>query len=145
MYSFADLLSEVNQTAEWDGVRNYQARNFLRDQIQIGDGVLFYHSNTKPMGVVGTAVVVRDGYPDNTAWDPRSDHPDPRSTPSNPTWYMVDIQAEQAFPNPVILSHIKATPELAVMVLVTNSRLSVQPVTEQEWKIIIRLGNTNAT
>ena len=93
-YSFKDLLNEENKTAEWDGVRNYQARNFLRDDIKKGDEVLFYHSNAKPIGVVGTAKVVREGYPDHTAWDPESEHPDPKSTPSKPIWFMVDIQAE---------------------------------------------------
>ena len=76
-YSFSDLMSEEDQTAEWDGVRNYQARNFLRDEVKVGDRVLFYHSNVKPPAVVGTAVVVRDGYPDDTAWDPDSEHPRP--------------------------------------------------------------------
>ena len=90
-YSFADLMDEPKQTAEWDGVRNYQARNFLRDEIKEGDYVLFYHSNAKPTGVVGTAVVVRNGYPDHTAWDPNSEHPDPKSSPEKPIWYMVDL------------------------------------------------------
>ena len=139
-YSFGDLLSESDQTAEWDGVRNYQARNMLRDQIKPGDGVLFYHSNASPTAVVGTAVVVREGYPDDTAWDPTSDHPDPRSTPENPAWYMVDIKAEAAFPHPVTLGEIKSTSGLETMVLVKNSRLSVQPVTAEEWHIIRALG-----
>ena len=83
-YSFDDLKSETDSTAEWDGVRNYQARNLLRDNIKSGDRVIFYHSNSKPPGAVGTAVVVRDGYPDFTAWDLDSDHPDPRSTEESP-------------------------------------------------------------
>ena len=87
-YSFDDLRSETDSTAEWDGVRNYQARNLLRDDIKTGDRVIFYHSNSKPSGAVGTAIVVRDGYPDFTAWDPNSDHPDPRSTEDNPIWFM---------------------------------------------------------
>ena len=139
-YSFADLQSEKDQTAEWDGVRNYQARNLLRDEIKVGDGVLFYHSIVKPMAVMGTAVVVRDGYPDDTAWDPESEHPDPRSTRDNPVWYMVDIKAEDEFAEPVTLSEIKSTPGLENMALVKNSRLSVQPVTPDEWEIIVNLG-----
>ena len=139
-YSFADLQSEPDQTAEWDGVRNYQARNILRDEMKAGDGVLFYHSNTKPMAVVGSAVVVREGYPDDTAWDPSSNHPDPKSTPDNPLWYMVDIKAEAGFARPVTLPEIKSTPGLENMVLVNRSRLSVQPVTPEEWRIIIDLG-----
>lgn len=83
-YSFSDLLKEPDQTAEWDGIRNYQARNLLRDELKVGDGVLFYHSSTDPLAVVGTAVVVRAGHPDHTAWDPSSDHYDPKSTPDNP-------------------------------------------------------------
>ncbi len=96
-YSFSDLQGEDDGTAEWDGVRNYQARNTMRDDMKVGDGVLFYHSNVKPMAVVGTATVVREGYPDDTAWDPSSDHPDPKSTPDKPLWYMVDIKAESEF------------------------------------------------
>ena len=139
-YSFADLMAEEAQTAEWDGVRNYQARNFLRDGVKVGDGVLFYHSSAKPTAVVGTAVVVRDGYPDDTAWDPSSDHPDPRSTPDKPIWYMVDIKAEAEFTHHVTLAEIKSTPGLDDMVLVRASRLSVQPVRPEEWQIIVAMG-----
>ena len=140
-YSFADLMSEPDQTAEWDGVRNYQARNFLRDQVQEKDGVLFYHSGAGNTAVVGTAVVTRAGYPDDTAWDPDSDHPDPKSTPDNPIWYMVDIKAEAPLTSPVPLATIKLTPGLENMALVKNSRLSVQTVSADEWKIIVALGN----
>ena len=139
-YSFDDLKNERNSTAEWDGVRNYQARNLLRDEIKVGDEVLFYHSNSKPSAVVGTAKVVRNGYPDFTAWDPNSDHPDPKSTEENPIWYMVDIQAGETFRNPVSLSDIKVTTELLDMVLVRNSRLSVQPVLESEYIKVISMG-----
>ena len=143
-YSFADLMAEPDRTAEWDGVRNYQARNTLRDDIKEGDGVLFYHSNAKPTAVIGTAVVVRDGYPDHTAWDPDSDNPDPRSTPDNPVWFMVDIQAVEAFEAPVPLAEIRKTPGLENMALVKNSRLSVQPVTAEEWRIVTGLGGARA-
>jgi predicted RNA-binding protein with PUA-like domain len=139
-YSFDDLLNEEDQIAEWDGVRNYTARNTMRDDMQVGDGVLFYHSNAKPTAVVGYATVVKSGYPDDTAWDPDSEHPDPRSTPDNPVWYMVDIKAENKFRSPVTLQQIKAHGDLKDMVLVNNSRLSVQPVTNREWKIILTLG-----
>ena len=142
-YSFEQLKSEVDQTAEWDGVRNYQARNLLRDQIKVGDGVLFYHSNAKPTGVVGTATVVRSGYPDFTAWDPSSDHPDPKSTEDNPIWFMVDIKAGITFKKIVTLKAIKSNNLLNDMVLVNNSRLSVQPVTKSEFDII--LGMSGAT
>ena len=139
-YSFDDLLNEDDQTAEWDGVRNFQARNILRDEMKPGDGVLFYHSNAKPTAVVGTAVVAREGYPDDTAWDPSSDHPDPRSTPDKPIWYMVDIKAEAEFTHQVTLAEIKSTLGLDDMVLVRASRLSVQPVRPEEWQIIVAMG-----
>jgi predicted RNA-binding protein with PUA-like domain len=139
-YSFADLNNEINATAEWDGVRNYQARNFLRYEINVGDMVLFYHSNSKPSAVVGTAIVVKDGYPDYTAWDTSSKHPDPKSSEENPIWYMVDIQASSSFNYLVSLAKIKSVPLLADMVLVRNSRLSVQPVTKSEYEIICSLG-----
>ena len=139
-YSFSDLLGEEDQTAEWDGVRNYQARNTLRDEMKIGDGVFFYHSNAKPTAVVGTAVVVREGYPDHTAWDPLSEHPDPKSTPEKPIWYMVDIKAQTRFSCPVTLSEIKGVSSLENMVLVNRSRLSVQPVSIEEWEIINEMG-----
>ena len=125
-YSFTDLMGEDDHTAEWDGVRNYQARNTMRDDMKVGDGILFYHSNAKPNCVVGIATVVREGYPDDTAWDSKSEHPDPKSTPDNPVWFMVDIRAEAEFSNPVSLQQIKATAGLENMALVKNSRLSVQ-------------------
>ena len=138
-YSYADL--QRDGVAEWDGVRNYQARNFLRDTVQEGDGVLFYHSSAAPMAVVGTAVVVRAGYPDATAWDPDSDHPDPKSTPDDPRWYMVDLRAYQPFPAPVTLETLKATPGLeGMMVVQRGARLSIQPVTAAEWNIVTALG-----
>ena len=138
-YSYADL--QGDGVAEWDGVRNYQARNFLRDTIQEGDGILFYHSNAAPMAVVGTAVVVRSGYPDATAWDPASAHPDPKSTPDNPRWYVVDIRADREFESPVTLEAIKNTPGLEkMMVAQRGARLSIQPVTPEEWDIITKMG-----
>ncbi|MSQ07433.1 MAG: EVE domain-containing protein [Dehalococcoidia bacterium] len=140
-YSFSDLLKEPNRTAEWDGVRNYQARNFLRDDMQAGDGVLFYHSSANPMAVVGAARIVKPGYPDSTAWDPGSIHPDPKSTPDSPIWYMVDIQGEKSFNRPVTLEEIKANPRLKDMLLVRRGmRLSIQPVTRAEWDEIVTMG-----
>ena len=139
-YSLDDLLGEEDRTAEWDGVRNYAARNTMRDEMQVGDGVLFYHSNAKPTAVVGYATVVKAGYPDHTAWDPDSEHPDARSTPEKPIWFMVDIQGDAKFRNPVTLQEIKAHPDLKEMVLAKNSRLSVQPVGNREWKVILTLG-----
>ena len=134
------FLEKDDRTAEWDGVRNYAARNTMRDEMQVGDGVLFYHSNARPTAVVGYATIAKSGYPDHTAWDPDSEHPDPRSTPDDPVWFMVDIKGEAKFRNPVTLQEIKAHPDLQEMVLVKNSRLSVQPVTNREWKVILTLG-----
>ncbi len=140
-YSFSDLMGEEDRTAEWDGVRNYQARNFLRDQVKVGDRVFFYHSNAKPIAVVGTATVVRDGYPDFTAWDPDSDHPDPKSTPDNPIWYMVDIRGDEALPNPVTLKRLRAEPGLEECSLFKRPRISVHPLTQAEWDIIIDMAD----
>ncbi|MBM3948557.1 MAG: EVE domain-containing protein [SAR202 cluster bacterium] len=138
-YSFADLMKEPNRTAYWDGVRNFQARNNLR-AMKVGDGVLFYHSQSDPNAVVGIAVVAREAYPDHTAWDPKSEHPDPKSTRDRPVWFMVDIRGEAELKRPVPLAEIKATPTLKHMMLVKAGRLSVQPVTETEWKTILRMG-----
>ena len=139
-YSFSDLMGEQDQTAEWDGVRNYQARNFLRDEVAEGDGVLFYHSSAKPTAVVGTAVVVRSGYPDYTAWDPDSEHPDPKSTPEKPIWYMVDIKGEAELPRPVTLPEIKANPALQDISLFRRPRVSIHPITTEEWDVILEMG-----
>ena len=144
-YSFADLQGATNQTAEWDGVRNYQARNFMRDEMKVGDGILFYHSSSNPTAVVGTAAIVREAYPDETAWDPQSQHPDPKSTPDNPTWLMVDIKADREFARPVTLAEIKQNPRLESMLLVRRGmRLSIQPVTRQEWEEILSRGSQGA-
>ena len=138
-YSFDDLVADG--VAEWDGIRNYQARNLLRDEVQEGDGVLFYHSNAKPMAVVGTATVVRNGYPDHTAWDPGSEHPDPKSTPEKPLWFMVDIKAEQRFAHPVTMEQLRRAPGLEQMTLLRQGRLSVQPVAAEEWESVLDMGS----
>ena len=139
-YSIDDLAKERNQTTFWDGVRNYQARNFLRDDVQPGDRVLFYHSNQEPLAIAGTAEVVKAGYPDHTAFDPAQQHYDPKSQPEAPTWYMVDIRLLQKFPEPVTRETLKAEKLLASMVLLQRgSRLSIQPVTPEEWRIVHRL------
>jgi predicted RNA-binding protein with PUA-like domain len=138
-YSIDDLAAQPNATDHWDGVRNYQARNIMRDEMTVGDKVLFYHSGKKP-SVVGLAAVVREGYPDHTAWDPDSDHPDPRSTPENPVWYMVDIQLERIFDRPLPLAELRKEKKLAGMALLKKGmRLSVQPVTKSEFDHIVSL------
>ncbi len=139
-YSFDDLESEANQTAEWDGVRNYQARNFMRDDMKVGDVVLFYHSNAKPPGVVGTARVVREGYPDDSAWNPDSRYYDPKSDPTNPTWMMVDIKADARLPRFISLNELKANPALSEMLVTKRGqRLSIQPVTPEEWAEVLAM------
>lgn len=143
-FSFDDLKARPNMTEHWDGVRNYQARNFLKDRIKPGDGVLFYHSNIPEPAVVGIAEVAREGYPDFTALDPDSDHFDPKASPGNPIWYMVDVRYGAPLPRPVSLERIKANPLLAHMPLVNRSRLSIQPVTADEWLIILTMGGMEA-
>lgn len=139
VFSIDDLVKSRQQTTHWDGVRNYRARNFMRDEMRVGDEVLFYHSNVDP-SVVGTAVVVKAGYPDHTAWDPRSKYYDPRSTPENPSWYMVDIRLREKFESPIPLAELRAVPELADMLLLKRGmRLSVQPVRPDEYRVIVRL------
>ena len=139
--TFDNLLKAQNRTMAWAGVRNAQARNFVRDKIQMGDGVLFYHSSTRHPAVVGTAWVVREAYPDHTAWDKSSHFYDPKSNPDDPTWLMVDIQAEQEFSRPITLQEIKANPKLQGMMLVKRGvRLSIQPVSKEDWDVLIELG-----
>ncbi len=141
MFSFENLKKSPHQTTFWDGVRNYQARNFLRDQVKKGDGVLFYHSNVEPMAIMGTAKVVQEGYPDHTQFDPKSNHYDSDSSPANPRWYMVDICMDEEFKSPVSLNVLKKTKGLEGMELLRKgTRLSIQPVTEKEWNIILKLG-----
>ena len=139
-FSLSDLKQSDNQTSPWDGVRNYQARNLLRDDIQKGDGVLFYHSSIKIPAIVGVAVVVRAGYPDYTAWDPASDHFDSRSSLENPIWYMVDVQFVADIDPAVTRSDLKDDPVLAKMgVIKKGNRLSVMPVEEKEWQAVFAL------
>ena len=139
-FSFTDLQNRPDGTEHWDGVRNYQARNYLRDEVQVGDGVLFYHSNIAEPAIVGIAEVVKAGYPDWTARDPESEHFDPRSTTGQPVWFMVDVRFVKPFLRPVTLAELKTIPALAGMVLLARGRLSIQPVREQEWQIILSLG-----
>ena len=125
----------------WEGVRNYQARNLLRDEIHVGDGVLFYHSSTQPPGVAGLAEVVRESYPDRTAFDPASPYFDPKSTRDAPRWFVVDVRFVERFPAVVPLSVLHETPGLEDMrVIKKGMRLSVQPVTPEEWDIVVALG-----
>lgn len=138
-FSIDDLMQSPKQTTSWDGVRNYQARNFMRS-MAVGDLVLFYHSNADPPAVVGIAEVVKTAYPDSTQFDKRDSHYDPESKPSAPRWDMVDIKYVRKFKRPVTLDELRQETTLKGMVLLQKgSRLSVQPVTLPEWKYIISL------
>ena len=142
-YSFSDLLAAPDQTTGWDGVRNFQARNFLRDSIKVGDGVLFYHSSADPPCIAGTAKVVKRGHPDPTAFDPKAEHFDPKSDRENPTWFQVSIKAIRPIEPPLTLPFLSSISALAGMELLRKgSRLSVQPVTEKEWKTISSLARS---
>jgi predicted RNA-binding protein with PUA-like domain len=138
-YTIDDLERDGRTT--WEGVRNYQARNFMRDQMREGDGVLFYASNADPSGVTGTATIARGGYPDPYAWKKGHKYFDPASTPEKPVWYLVDLAFAENFRGTVPLEALKATKGLdAMMVIRKGSRLSVQPVTKAEFDIVVRLG-----
>ncbi|HJU04599.1 MAG TPA: EVE domain-containing protein [Nitrospiraceae bacterium] len=138
-FSIQDLEKAPKRTTSWDGVRNYQARNYLR-QMKAGDQVLFYHSNADPPSVVGVAEVVRKAYPDPTAFDPQDAHYDPKSDRAKPTWDAVDIRLVQIFSQSLSLDQLRAEPGLKGMELLRRgSRLSVQPVSVEEWKTIFEL------
>jgi len=138
-YSIDDL--ERDGKTSWEGVRNFQARNFLRDQMQVGDGVLFYASNADPSGVTGLAEIARAGYPDQFSWTKGHKYYDEDISPENPTWYMVDIGFVERFPGIVPLETLKQTKGLEnMMVTRKGSRLSVQPVTKAEFDIVTKLG-----
>lgn len=140
-FSWDDLAASPDRTTVWDGVRNYTARNFLRDEIKRGDRVLFYHSRAKPPAVVGTAKVVRAGFPDPSQFDPASPYHDPKSDPDKPRWFSVSVRMDRALPRPVTLPVLRETRALAGMrLLARGNRLSVLPVTEREWRIILEMG-----
>ena len=140
VYSIDDL--QRDGSTSWDGVRNYQARNFMRDEMRVGDLVLFYHSNTKPPGVVGLARVCREAHPDVKAFDPNSDYYDPKSTPENPVWMLVDVEFIAKFPHPVALDQIKQEQALSGMLVIKKGmRLSVQPVDPHHFERVVEMGN----
>ncbi len=142
VFSFDDLLKASKRTTGWDGVRNYQARNFMRDDFKIGDMVLLYHSNAEPAGIVGTARVVREAYPDELALDKNSEYFDEKSYKDGVSrWVKVDVQAQARFKNFLSLDALRAQKSLAnMLVLKRGMRLSVQPVTKAEWDVILKLG-----
>ena len=144
VFSFADLLRAPRRTTSWGGVRNYQARNRLRDELRRGDLALVYHSNASPSGVAGLARVVRAGYPDPTQFDPADPACDPKSTPAAPRWFAVDVAALRALPRFVTLAELRADRRLAGMELLRRgSRLSIQRVSPAEWRAVLALGGVS--
>jgi predicted RNA-binding protein with PUA-like domain len=138
-FSFDDLMNAPGKTTFWDGVRNFQARNLLR-QMKKGDQVFIYHSSADPTGIAGIAEIAREASPDPTAFDPKDDHYDPKSKKDEPTWYGVDVKAVKRLPAFISLQTLRGTKGLEKMVLLKKgSRLSVQPVSEAEWKTITEL------
>jgi predicted RNA-binding protein with PUA-like domain len=140
-FSFDDLLRAQNRTTCWDGVRNFAARNFLRDGMKLGDRVFFYHSSADPQAIVGICEVVREGYVDHTAFDRKHAHFDPGSDKADPQWYMVDLRAVAQFTRALTLPEIKAGKELAGMALLRIGRLSVTPVSATEWEVICAMAS----
>jgi predicted RNA-binding protein with PUA-like domain len=141
VFSFSDLMTAPKRTTGWDGVRNYQARLYLRDGMRTGDLVLFYHSNADPSGVAGVAKVVREAYPDPTQFDPTSEYFEPKATAAAPVWVQVDIQAVEPFKRLVPLDALKADPKLAGMeVTRAGSRLSVQVVSREHFDQVVAIG-----
>jgi predicted RNA-binding protein with PUA-like domain len=143
VYSWDDLVRDGR--THWDGVRNYQARNMMRDEMKVGDGVLYYHSNAKPMCIAGVAKVVKEGYPDPSAFDRKSKYHDPDSDEADPTWFCVDIAPVVGFDEPVTRDQLKDDPKLAeMMVLQRGARLSVQPVSAAHFKHICKMAGARA-
>lgn len=143
-FSIEHLARSPKQTAPWDGVRNYQARNFLRDEVKVGDLVLFYYSREEPLGVFGTMKVAKAGYPDFTAFDPKSKYYDAASKKEQPRWYMVDVKLVEKFPEPVTREMLADDPVTSKMLVMKRGmRLSIQPVTPEEWRAVHHLANVD--
>lgn len=139
-FSIDDLTAMPDQTEHWDGVRNYQARNMMRDEMKVGDRAFFYHSNCNPPGIVGIVEVVREGYPDHTAFDPQSKYFDEKSDPEKPRWFMVDVKFVRKFNRIISLEELKTHPQLEGMKLLQRgNRLSITPVSKEHWEFINRL------
>ena len=139
-FSIDDLQQRPQQTEHWDGVRNYQARNMMRDEMKIGDQIFFYHSNCELPGIVGIAEVVKESYPDFTAFDPDDKHFDPKSNPDKPIWFMVDVKFVRKLKRTISLHELKLKPELTDLALVRRgNRLSINPVSQDQWTFILNL------
>lgn len=140
-YSIDDLIAESKKTEHWDGIRNYQARNFMRDDMKKNDMAFFYHSNCDEPGIVGIVEVVREAYPDFTALEPKSKYYDPKSSAENNRWVMVDVKFKKKFSRTITLKELKENNKLSDMRLVQKgNRLSIMPVTKKEWNLIVALG-----
>ena len=143
VFGLDDSQQSPHQTDSWDGVRNYQARNMLRDQMQVGDLAFFYRANCKPPGIVGIMEIASRAYPDPTQFDPDSDYYDPKSDPANPRWYLVDVRFKRKFARMITLDELRSHPELADMVVLRRgNRLSITPVTKAEWDFIVALADS---
>lgn len=139
-FSIDDLSKRPKQIAHWDGVRNYQVRNMLRDELKKGDLGFFYHSSCTPPGIAGIVEIVKEGYPDFTAWDTQSEHYDPAASPENPRWYMVDVKLIEKFPRLITLNELKHQPQLKnMLILRKGNRLSITAITPQEWHAVLKL------
>ncbi len=139
-FSYQDLENSPQQTTGWDGIRNYHARNFLRDDVKYGDGVIYYHSNAEPPGIAGIAVVVEQAHPDPTQFDPRADHFDPKSDPQNPTWVQVSIRSVAPVAPEIGLPTLRLSKDLdGLELLRRGSRLSVHPVSQEHWTVLIQM------
>lgn len=139
-FGIDNLVKAKNQTTMWEGVRNYQARNFLQKEMKKGDLAFFYHSSCEVPGIAGIVEIVREGYPDETAFDSTSDYYDPKSTSNNPRWYRVDVKLVEKFKQLMPLHALRANPSLTEMKLLQKgNRLSVLPVSQQEWRIITKM------
>ena len=138
-FSIDDLAAAPNQTTAWEGVRNYQARNMMRDEMKIGDGVLFYHSNCPEPAIMGLAKVCKLAYPDPTQFDSSSIYYDPKATPEKPIWWLVDIQFQKKFICPITLQDMKNIPALSELIILRRgNRLSITPIQKNEWEHIIK-------
>jgi predicted RNA-binding protein with PUA-like domain len=144
-FGIDDLANCPNQATGWDGVRNYQARNMMRDQMQIGDQGFFYHSNCAQVGIAGLIEVVKTAHPDPTQFDPEADHYDPTSTMENPRWYMVDVKLIKKFPRVLTLAEMKKNPLLSSLIILRKgNRLSITPVTSREHKDILCIADVES-
>lgn len=142
VFSIDDLKTRPSKTTQWEGVRNYQARNFMRDEMKIGDKVLIYHSNCNPPGIAGIAEVSKEAYPDHFSWDKKSKYYDAKCDPENPRWFMVDVKFKQKFNNFISLENLKLEKGLETMLILRRgNRLSITPVTQKEFETIEQMGS----